>query len=91
MQVTSPLSEAEPPLVAQAIARVRAAVSRWGKLAVAEAAGLRESTLRLADRDGWTPTSETLRKCEEAIPALESLHGPLDAVPSTGIGEAKPT
>jgi hypothetical protein len=78
-----------PSLTVRAIDRVNAAIAKWGKSAVAKAAELRESTLRQAGSDDWTPNSETLRKCEEAIPALEALHGPLDGAPTSEIEETK--
>jgi hypothetical protein len=85
----SPIPAGPEPLTVQAIARVRAAAAKFGKFALAKKAGIWESNLRKVDQDDWTPNSETLRKCEEAIPALEALHGPLGDAPTSEIAEAK--
>jgi hypothetical protein len=57
--------------VTQAVARVRAWLfanerPTWRTLAVA--AGVDEKTLRLAARDSWNPTANTLQKLEALIP-----------------------
>ncbi len=54
-----------------AIARIRAYrhAQGWSLYGFANAAGLRESTIRHIDSDGWSPTANTLRKLEAVIPA----------------------
>ena len=59
------------PSVSLAVARVRAWLSAnerptWRTLA--DAAGVDEKTLRLAVRDSWNPTANTLQKLEALIP-----------------------
>lgn len=57
-------------LIEQSIARVRAyrRANGWSILRLAKECGLRESTIRHLDREGWSPTADTLRKLEAAIP-----------------------
>lgn len=62
-----------PPLVVQSKSRVLAwlaseATSPALRTKIAETAGVDEKTLRLAAKDRWNPTAETLAKLEEIIP-----------------------
>lgn len=52
------------------IARIRAfrRAQGWTKARYATAAGLRESTIRMMDAPGWSPTTKTIRRLEAVIP-----------------------
>lgn len=58
-------------LIERSIARVRAYAAHkgWSRNALAKAAGLNESTIRGIDRPDWSPTADTLRRLEAAVPA----------------------
>lgn len=62
------------PLIDSAVARVTQAVDRFGKSRLAAKAEISESSIRHADRPGWNPTRELLRKLEIAASHLEAEH-----------------
>lgn len=62
------------PLIESAVARVTQAVGRFGKSRLAAQAEISESSIRHADREGWNPTREVLRKLEIAASQLEAEH-----------------
>lgn len=69
------LARISPPMdtkthIQASILRIRAFVRDGGLTlsGVARRAGLRESTIRHVNDDGWNPTRETLEKLEMSIP-----------------------
>lgn len=62
----------EPTPTAQAVARIQAwlaANEKRPREQIAREAGVDAKILRMAAKDGWNPTSDTLQKLEAVIPA----------------------
>jgi hypothetical protein len=67
------MNQAAPaPLVTATLDFAVQAIARFGKSRIAAKADISESVIRLAGRDGWNPTTETLRKLEIAAAELEA-------------------
>ena len=75
----------DEPHIDAAVAKVQQAVGRFGKSRLAAKADLAESSIRHADRGGWNPTREVLRKLEIAASELEAEHA---AATQAGHGES---
>lgn len=73
-------------MIDQAIARIRAyrAHRGWSILRFAKEAGMGESTIRHMDHPEWSPTADTLRRLERALPPDWQPGDPIpEAHPST--------